>query len=160
MYEYHHEYKKRKESDLKFHDSKKKLSAFSSNEKRKHRTLSSHTNKKSPKPEFDDARLYCDDCNKFYDNICPYHKQTYIPDKISKSLAQEKADFTCPDGIIIKASTISKAGKGVFATKRFEKNTFFGPYTGKRHSNFKSAQESGYAWSIADKYGKVIKIFF
>jgi hypothetical protein len=64
--------------------------------------------------------------------------------------------LTCPDGIIIKTSTISKAGKGVFATKRFEKNTFFGPYLGTRHSNFKSAQESGYAWSISDQNGKVI----
>lgn len=33
------------------------------------------------KHEFDDARLFCDNCNKFYDNICPYHKQIYIPDK-------------------------------------------------------------------------------
>ncbi|CAF1585722.1 unnamed protein product [Rotaria sp. Silwood1] len=128
--------KKRKESDLKLNKSKKK----------------------SSKSEFDDARLFCDDCNKFYDNICPYHKQSYIPDKkISKSLikhSQRLSDLTCPDGIIIKSSTILKAGKGVFATKRFEKNTFFGPYMGTRHSNFKSAQESGYAWSIADKYGK------
>ncbi len=77
--------------------------------------------------------------------------------KISKS-SQQKSDLTCPDGIIIKPSTISKAGKGVFATKHFEKNTFFGPYTGTRHSNFKSAQESGYAWSIADKNGKVLLI--
>ncbi len=77
--------------------------------------------------------------------------------KISKS-SQRTSDLTCPDEVIIKPSTISKAGKGVFATKRLEKNTFFGPYTGTRHSNFKSAQESGYAWSIADKYGKVILI--
>jgi hypothetical protein len=88
MYEHHHsdrksfnhEHKKRKESDLIFNQSKKKLSKFPSDEKRKHRTSSSHVNKKSPKPEFDDARLFCDDCNKFYDNICPHHKQTYIPD--------------------------------------------------------------------------------
>jgi hypothetical protein len=66
-----------------------------------------------------------------------------------------KSDLTCPDGILIQPSTISKAGKGVFATKRFEKNTFFGPYLGTRHSNFKTAQESGYSWSIADKNGKV-----
>ncbi|CAF1587230.1 unnamed protein product [Rotaria sp. Silwood1] len=125
----YYQQKKRKESDLKLNKSKKK----------------------SSKSEFDDARLFCDDCNKFYDNICPYHKQSYIPDKkISKSLikhSQRLSDLTCPDGIIIKSSTILKAGKGVFATKRFEKNTFFGPYMGTRHSNFKSAQESGYAWS-------------
>lgn len=69
--------------------------------------------------------------------------------------SQSKADLTCPDGMIIKPSTILKAGKGVFARKRFEKNTFFGPYTGVRHSNFQSAQESGYSWSIADRHGKV-----
>ena len=40
-----------------------------------------------------------------------------------------------------------------------ERNTFFGPYLGVRHSNFKSAQESGYAWSIADKNGKVLVLF-
>jgi hypothetical protein len=64
--------------------------------------------------------------------------------------------------MVIKSSTILKAGKGVFATKRFAKNTFFGPYTGTRHSNFQSAQETGYAWSIVDKHGKVIltSIFF
>jgi hypothetical protein len=50
--------------------------------KRKHRTSSSNINhQKSLKHEFDDAKLFCDDCNKFYDNICPYHKQSYIPDK-------------------------------------------------------------------------------
>ena len=57
---------------------------------------------------------------------------------------------------MIKASTISNAGKGVFVTKQLEKNTYFGPYTGKRHTDFQRAQESGYAWSIADKNGKVI----
>jgi hypothetical protein len=144
-------HKKRKESELKLNESKKKLSSFHFDE-----------NQKSFKPEFDDARLFCDDCNQFYDNICPYHKQAYIPDKKvthSKLLVkhpQQKSDLTCPDGMVIKSSSISKAGKGVFATKRFEKNTFFGPYTGTRHSNFQTAQESGYAWSIADKNGKVI----
>ncbi|CAF3149842.1 unnamed protein product [Rotaria sp. Silwood2] len=158
----YYQHKKRKESDLKLNESKKNSSSFYFDEKRKHRTSSSYIDKKSSKSEFDDARLFCDDCNKFYDNICPYHKQSYIPDKkISKSSlkhSQRLSDLTCPDGIIIKPSTILKAGKGVFATKRFEKNTFFGPYTGTRHSNFKSAQESGYAWSIADKYGKMIYI--
>jgi hypothetical protein len=47
----------------------------------KKRKESKHRRSSSYKPEFDDARLFCDDCNKFYDNICPYHKQTYIPDK-------------------------------------------------------------------------------
>jgi len=77
----YHENKKRKESDLKFNESKKKLSIFHSDEKRKHRTSSSYIHQKSHKPEFDDTRLFCDDCKKFYDNICPYHKQSYIPDK-------------------------------------------------------------------------------
>ncbi|CAF2033340.1 unnamed protein product [Rotaria magnacalcarata] len=153
--------RKRKESDIKINDSKKRLSSIYSNGKQEQETLS-YNDRKCSKSEFDDARLFCDNCNKFYDNICPYHKQSYIPDKkISKSSlkhSQRICDLTCPDGIIIKASTISKAGKGVFATKRFEKNTFFGPYTGTRHSNFKSAQESGYSWSIADKNGKMIYI--
>lgn len=74
--------------------------------------------------------------------------------ELSKS-TEQLADLTCPDGIQIKTSTIPNAGKGVFATKTFEKSTFFGPYTGVRHTNFKTAQESGYAWSIADKHGKV-----
>lgn len=78
--------------------------------------------------------------------------------KLSLKSSQYKSDLTCPDGIIIKSSTIFKAGKGVFTTKYFEKNTFFGPYTGIRHSNIKSAQESGYAWSIVDKNGKVKRI--
>ncbi|CAF1057184.1 unnamed protein product [Adineta steineri] len=159
MYE-KHEYRKRKDSDLKLNESKKKSSTFHSNEKRKHRRSSSfHTNKK---PEFDDARLFCDDCNKYYENICPHHKQSYIPDrKISKSslkYSNRKSDLTCPDGFIIKPSTIHKAGNGIFTTKQLERNTFFGPYIGIRHSNFKSAQESGYAWSIADKNGKMIYI--
>jgi hypothetical protein len=77
----HHEHKKRKESNIKLNESKKKLSTFHSDNKRKHRPSSSHTDKKSLKPEFDDARLFCDDCNQFYDNICPHHKQSYIPDK-------------------------------------------------------------------------------
>ncbi len=41
----------------------------------------SDLNKKSLRPEFDDARLFCDDCRKFYENICPIHKQIYIPDR-------------------------------------------------------------------------------
>lgn len=112
----------------------------------------------SKQKQFDDARLFCDDCNTFYDNICPYHKQNYLPDKkvLGNKYSQRICDLTCPDGIIIKPSTILKAGKGVFATKQFEKNTFFGPYIGIRHSNFKNAQESGYAWSITDKHGKVL----
>ena len=49
------------------------------NETSKHHLQILH--QKSLKHEFDDAKLFCDDCNKFYDNICPYHKQSYIPDK-------------------------------------------------------------------------------
>ncbi|CAF1491626.1 unnamed protein product, partial [Didymodactylos carnosus] len=48
------------------------------------------------------------------------------------------------------------SGKGVFASKKFEKNTYFGPYLGVRHSNFKTAQQSGYAWSIVDKLGEMV----
>lgn len=55
-------------------DRRSLTSNYHENKKRKHRTS-------SLKYEFDDARLFCDDCNKFYDNICPYHKQSYIPDK-------------------------------------------------------------------------------
>ncbi|UJR31497.1 hypothetical protein I4U23_018986 [Adineta vaga] len=149
--------KKRKDSsDFKINESKKKFSSkHSSHDKSKYRRTSS-------KSEFDDVRLFCDDCNQYYDNICPYHKQTYIPDrkisKLSLKHSQLKSDFTCPDGLILKLSTISNAGKGVFTTKRLEKNTFFGPYLGIRHSNFKNAQESGYAWSIVDKHGKMIYI--
>jgi hypothetical protein len=56
--------------------------------KRKYRTSSSNINQQ--KSEFDDAKLFCDDCNKFYDNICPYHKQSYIPDKKVCSLIFRK----------------------------------------------------------------------
>jgi hypothetical protein len=65
------------------------------------------------------------------------------------------ADLTCPDGMVIKSSTISKAGKGVFTTKTFDKNTYFGPYAGQRHDYVHDTQQSDYAWSIADKHGKV-----
>lgn len=33
------------------------------------------------KSEFDDARLFCDDCQEYHENICPHHQQMYIPDK-------------------------------------------------------------------------------
>ena len=132
------------------------------------------------KLEFDDARLFCDDCQQFYDNICPYHKQVYIVDaqvrvhhrvnatrasilSLSKSASKHSeriADLTCPDGVIIKTSSVMQAGNGVFVTKDFEKNTYFGPYTGTRHSNVENALESGYAWSIADRYGKVTRLLF
>ncbi|CAF1145075.1 unnamed protein product [Adineta ricciae] len=154
--------KKFESSKFKTQESQKKFSRKHSSEHSKYRRLSSGKERKVSKPEFDDARLFCDHCNQYYDNICPYHKQTYIPDrKISKSSLTQlhyRSDLTCPDGIVIKASTISNAGKGVFTNTRLEKNTFFGPYIGLRHSNFKNAQESGYAWSIADKYGKMIYI--
>ncbi|CAF1122529.1 unnamed protein product [Adineta ricciae] len=154
--------KKFKSSEFKTRESQKQFSRKHSSEYSKYRRSSSRKERKVSKPEFDDARLFCDHCNQYYDNICPYHKQTYIPDrKISKSTVTQshyRSDLTCPDGIIIKASTISNAGRGVFTSVRLEKNTFFGPYIGLRHSNFKNAQESGYAWSIADKYGKMIYI--
>ena len=75
--------------------------------------------------------------------------------KSSLKEADRFAELTCPDELTIKTSTIAAAGKGVFASERLEKNTYFGPYGGKRHHNVQSAQESGYAWSIADKDGKV-----
>jgi hypothetical protein len=75
MHDYHHSNrrslieKKRKKSDLIF------------DEKNKHRRSSSYIHQKISKSQFDDARLFCDDCKKFYENICPYHKQFYIPDR-------------------------------------------------------------------------------
>ena len=61
-----------------FHQRKRKTSALDFHEKRKHRRSSSYIEQK---PQFDDGKLFCDDCNKFYENICPYHQQSYIPDR-------------------------------------------------------------------------------
>lgn len=55
--------------------SNRKNSTLNENEHKKRKHL-----KSSSKPEFDDAQLFCDDCSDFYDNICPYHKQLYVPD--------------------------------------------------------------------------------
>lgn len=42
----------------------------------------SHPRKKHPrKSQFDDERLFCDDCQQYHENICPYHQQTYVPDR-------------------------------------------------------------------------------
>lgn len=105
--------------------------------------------------QFDDEKLFCDDCRKFHENFCRIHRQIYVPDgKVSKP-KENFAESTCPEGISIENSTVENAGRGVFAKKVFEKNTFFGPYLGKRHKDFQIAQQSGYAWSITDKHGKV-----
>ena len=76
MHDYHHSdrrsltEKKRKESDIIFDEQKKHR-----------RSSSSYVHQRFSKFQFDDARLFCDDCKKFYENICPYHKQSYIPDQ-------------------------------------------------------------------------------
>ena len=76
-----HEHKKRKESNIKVDESKKNISSVHCDQIKKRRASPSYTHKKSFRPEFDDAQLFCDDCHKFYDNICPYHRQSYIPDR-------------------------------------------------------------------------------
>ncbi|CAF1030098.1 unnamed protein product, partial [Didymodactylos carnosus] len=128
------EHKKRKPvNEIELHSIHSSDERRSVNGGKKHRT--SNIEKKT---EFDDAKLY---------------KQ------ISKSLLKNnhrRAELSCPDGIFIRHSTIPEAGKGVFASKKFEKNTYFGPYLGVRHSNFKTAQQSGYAWSIVDKLGEMV----
>lgn len=65
------------------HQKKRKGSTLDIDEKRKHRrqSSSSYIQQRSTKAQFDDGKLFCDDCNKFYENICPYHQQTYIPDR-------------------------------------------------------------------------------
>ena len=87
------ERRKRKDSNGKL----TKLSTTQADQTTKHRRSSSHANKTSPKPEFDDARLFCDDCNQFYENICPYHKQSYIPDrKVSAALRRTLSKWNEP----------------------------------------------------------------
>ena len=76
----HDDYHQSEERSL--HQKKRKGSGLDIDDKRKHRrSSSSYTQPRSSKPQFDDGKLFCDDCNKFYENICPSHQQTYIPDR-------------------------------------------------------------------------------
>ena len=68
-------------AEFKTRESQKKFSRTHTSEHSKYRRSSSRQERKVSKPEFDDARLFCDHCNQYYDNICPYHKQMYIPDR-------------------------------------------------------------------------------
>ena len=58
----------------------------------------------------------------------------------------QRAVKTLQPGLAVRASSIPKAGQGVFATKAFPARTRFGPYQGKRLTDPKVAQKSGYSW--------------
>ncbi|CAF1016799.1 unnamed protein product [Adineta steineri] len=97
-----------------------------------------------------DNYLYCDNCKKYNDGLCPRGCQTY-----EANHKANHAKYTVSSGLKIMKSTIPGAGLGVFTMKEFSKNTFFGPYTGERHRSTERANQSGYAWTIEDDAGDV-----
>ena len=60
----------------------------------------------------------------------------------------QRAVKTLPPGLAVRTSSIPNAGQGVFAKKAYPARTRFGPYEGKRLTDPKVAQASGYSWQV------------
>ncbi|CAF1295848.1 unnamed protein product [Didymodactylos carnosus] len=101
----------------------------------------------------------CDECKKYSNGLCSSGCQSYIDNReVPYHLLVKQSDYakhTVPTGIIVKTSGIPEAGLGVFALKKFKKNTFFGPYTGVRYRSDARSYESGYSWIIQDIEGNI-----
>ena len=66
-----------------------------------------------------------------------------------------RSDVSLPHGIVIKESSIPKAGSGVWAETPVPKGVRFGPYEGTIVEDIEDAH-SGYCWQVrADSYQKV-----
>ncbi|GFR70460.1 histone-lysine N-methyltransferase PRDM9-like [Elysia marginata] len=104
-------------------------------------------------PEDDDF-LYCEDCNVEYFGDCPEHgplkivNDSVVPTTCRKGDDPEYCRKTLPQGLEIKKSKIPKAGLGVFATKFFPVRSRFGPYSGRKETDWMIAYESGYCWQV------------
>ena len=66
-----------------------------------------------------------------------------------------RSDVSLPHGIVIKESSIPKAGSGVWAETPVPKGVRFGPYEGTIVDDIEDAH-SGYCWQVRrDSYQQV-----
>ena len=66
-----------------------------------------------------------------------------------------RSDLSLPNGVVIKESSIPKAGSGVWAETPVPKGVRFGPYEGTIVDDIEDAH-SGYCWQVRrDSYQEV-----
>ncbi|XP_046863286.1 histone-lysine N-methyltransferase PRDM9-like [Xenia sp. Carnegie-2017] len=105
----------------------------------------------------DDHYIYCEQCNDFYYGECPSHNFHIIEDSTMRSRkGTSNALKTLPEDLYVIPSTIPEAGMGVFANKKLEINTRFGPYRGEKVllDDLEEGRDTSYMWEILQE-GKI-----
>eukprot|EP00794_Sanderia_malayensis_P010971 gene10971-12133_t len=92
----------------------------------------------------DDHWIECELCNTFYHGECALHPVQLIKD--TKTNSKSKARASIPSMLYLKKSSIENAGQGVFAAEKINSRVRFGPYLGKKHSDY--TIESNYQWEV------------
>ncbi|KAE8737249.1 hypothetical protein FOCC_FOCC017288, partial [Frankliniella occidentalis] len=99
-----------------------------------------------PELQDDDDFLFCDDCQKEWDGDCPVHGALEIIADTEVAVGHpERALLTVPPQLVIEASKIPGAGRGVWTRQAVPRRVRFGPYEG---DNVPANKETGYGWEI------------
>ncbi|KAE8748173.1 hypothetical protein FOCC_FOCC005176 [Frankliniella occidentalis] len=96
-------------------------------------------------PDYDDF-LFCDDCEEEFEGDCPVHGALEIIADTEVAVGHpERALLTVPPQLVIEASKIPGAGRGVWTKQAVPRRVRFGPYEG---DNVPANKETGYGWEI------------